>query len=220
MIVATWGVHLRIAEKILKIHMDLDTKNFLVGNIGPDCGLPIDDRGQFNPPREVTHWFDEKGKIRPDFFKDKYLSPISSNNKKRSFLIGYYVHLLTDIEWIKMYEKLKNTNKDYAKLKKYPNLIWTIKKDWYDLDHLYFRNHPNSIFFTSFQYIDTIENYLSYYPDNAIIIQVKHITKFYNNPSRNLDRNYIYLSLQTMHEFIEKTLIVINTKLNELFYLD
>ena len=37
---ATWGVHIRIAEDLLKMINSLDPTSFLVGNIGPDCGKP------------------------------------------------------------------------------------------------------------------------------------------------------------------------------------
>ena len=33
---ATWGLHIRIAEELLKIESSFDIEKFLVGNIGPD----------------------------------------------------------------------------------------------------------------------------------------------------------------------------------------
>ncbi|MFT9493878.1 hypothetical protein [Anaerosolibacter sp.] len=57
---ATWGAHIRIAETILKIYIDLDEKSFLIGNVGPDCGEPNKDWSEFSPPKKVSHWTNDE----------------------------------------------------------------------------------------------------------------------------------------------------------------
>ena len=69
---ATWGAHIRIAEAILNADSSLDEKAFLVGNIGPDCGEPYEDRSEFFPSKKVSHWINEDKKIDADKFYDKY----------------------------------------------------------------------------------------------------------------------------------------------------
>lgn len=54
---ATWITHFRIAENILKVREDLDTEAFVVGNIGPDSGVPNEDWSNFDPPKIITHWY-------------------------------------------------------------------------------------------------------------------------------------------------------------------
>lgn len=112
---ATWIVHLRVAENILKT-FDFIVNEFLVGNIGPDSGVPSEDYSSFNPPKLLTHWLqsekeniDKNGsKIGAYQFKEEYLSGNYKTKKEFSFLVGYYTHLLTDIRWIKL-AKIKNS---------------------------------------------------------------------------------------------------------------
>ncbi|MDC7224577.1 MAG: zinc dependent phospholipase C family protein, partial [Spirochaetales bacterium] len=202
---ATWGLHIRIAEGLLAKGYDLDPEKFLIGNIGPDCGEPNEDRTKFDPPAEVTHWSDRgRKKIYPEKFYDAYLSEKVGDREKRSFYIGYYAHLFVDREWSKFIDRKKKNDPQYAALSEDKTLIRTIKKDWYDLDHLYFREHRDSLFFRIFQFVEEFPNYLHYYSRDAVINQVKFITQFYLNPPKELDREYIYLTLKEMEDFVDK----------------
>lgn len=203
---ATWGLHLRMAEALMKRRGDLDEAMFAVGNIGPDCGIPNEDWSEFNPPTEVSHWKNSpKGQIDAESFYQTYLAGGKKDHKETSFLIGYYVHLLTDIAFAEFYLDRKSKDPLYQPLQTDPKFIWTIKEDWYDLDHLYFRDHPDSIFHRVFQHVKAVPNYLDYYPEGAILRQVKNITDYYQNPSDNLDRDYIYLSKEDMDGFMVAT---------------
>ena len=206
---ATWGLHLRIAEALLERGYDLDEAMFAVGNIGPDCGMPNEDWSAFDPPTSVSHWKmegDSKADIDADKFYRSHLAKELVDHKEKSFLVGYYVHLLTDIAFANYYRHRKKNDPLYAPLHSDPKFIWTIKEDWYDLDHLYFREHPKSLFYRVFQHVSEVDNYLDYYPEGAIIRQVRYITEFYQNPSDKLDREYIYLSMADMNQFVDKTL--------------
>lgn len=210
---ATWGVHIRIAEKLLDKYKDLDEVSFLVGNIGPDCGKPNEDWSSFTPSRELSHWIDGNREFRADLFFKEYLDVPIFDNKEHSFLLGYYVHLLTDTEWRNMVNYKKETHKGYALLKEDKNFIWTIKKDWYDLDFMYFRDHPDSVFFKTFQHIKSFPNYLNYYPEGAIMDRVKYITEYYTSARENLDREYDYLTMDEMNQFLEEAVDIICDKL-------
>lgn len=203
---ATWGLHLRLAEAILKRGYDLDEAMFAVGNIGPDCGVPNEDWSAFDPPSEVSHW-STKGKsgIQSEKFYEAYLREGKEDHQEKSFLIGYYVHLLTDLAFTKLFKEMKKTHPVYAPLDKDPKFIWTIKEDWYDLDHLYFRDNPQSLFHKVFQHVKEVPNYLDYYPEGAVERQVQNITAYYQNPSDNLDRTYIYLTSEVMDRFVRET---------------
>ncbi|WP_304943001.1 zinc dependent phospholipase C family protein [Vallitalea guaymasensis] len=211
---ATWGLHIRIAEGLLNRGYDFDEESFLVGNIGPDCGMPNEDWSKFEPPTEVSHWSDKgKKNIFADKFYNAYLDKEVNDRKEKSFLFGYYTHLLTDIEFKKLVSKKQKEDINYQRLKTDKKFIWTIKEDWYDLDHLYFRDNPESIFFRVFQNIKHFPDYLDYYPKGAIIQRIKYITKFYHNPSENLDREYKYLTKEEMNSFLDKTLDFIDNDL-------
>lgn len=128
---ATWIAHLRIAENILNKGYKFNPEAFVVGNIGPDSGMPNEDWSNFNPPKKITHWQGEDKKINAQDFWVKYLSDkeIEESNQAVSFKIGYFVHLLTDIEWSKLFNEKKNEAIYKEGLEKDQNFIWTIKKD-------------------------------------------------------------------------------------------
>ena len=211
--VATWGLHIRVTERLLQIFTPLDCESFIVGNIAPDCGKPNEDWSKFDPPSNVTHWKDENKNIEASLFCRKYLSSYT-NNLEYSFLLGYYTHLLTDIEWFSYIDSIKEHNEHYHRLEKEPEFIWTIKKDWYDLDHLYFRNNPKCIFWTIFRHITKFPDYLDYLPSGAIIDRIKYITDFYGDPPENLDRKYKYLTMNEMEIFLKSTIDILSDKIN------
>jgi hypothetical protein len=215
-IMATWGIHLRIAEGLLKRGYDLDYEKFLIGNIGPDCGTPYRNRTVFDPPAEVTHWSNsDKTNIFEERFYQAYLADREGDKEKRSFLIGYYTHLITDKEWHKVIERKKRKDPLYSPLKKDGKFISVIKKDFYDLDHLYYREHPDSLFFTHFQFIKDFPNYLHYYKRGAISGQIEFITNFYLNPPEDLNREYLYMSLGEMEDFVDKTIFYLEMILEQ-----
>ena len=47
---ATWIVHLRIAEALLARRPELDAGQFAIGSVAPDSGLPDEKWENFTPP--------------------------------------------------------------------------------------------------------------------------------------------------------------------------
>lgn len=215
---ATWIAHIRIAEKILKKGYNFDPTPFLVGNIGPDSGVPNEDWSSFSPPKKITHWEGQDKKINAKSFFDKYLSNkgIGESNELFSFKIGYFLHLLTDIEWSKLFEQKKNEILYKEGLEKDPNFIWTIKKDWYGLDYIYLENHPQCIFNILFKNITKVPDYLDYFPQGAFEKQVKYINEFYSGNNDETKENFTYLTEEEMDNFIFSATRVIDNLLSEL----
>ena len=202
---ATWGLHMRIAEMILNQGFDLDEEYFVVGNIGADCGVPNEDWSQFTPHTNISHWSTGgKSGIQEDKFIEANFTRELIDSKEKSFLIGYYVHLLTDKIFTRLIKNKKENDPSYAPWKNDPKFIWTIKEDWYDLDHKYFRDNPDNIFHRTFQYVQEFPDFMDYYPTGAVQRQVEYITQYYLNPTDNLDREYIYLSEQEMELFLKE----------------
>ena len=52
---ATWIAHMRIAEYFMNKDNRLNNIYFLVGNIGPDCGVPNEVWSKFTPDKDITH---------------------------------------------------------------------------------------------------------------------------------------------------------------------
>ncbi|GAA0779222.1 hypothetical protein GCM10008908_37450 [Clostridium subterminale] len=202
---ATWIAHLRIAENILKNVDDLDSTAFILGNVGPDSGVPNEDWSSFNPPKTITHWINEENNIEANKFFNKYIKNNSMEYSKYSYVLGYYIHLLTDIEWSKFFDEKKKNALYNKKLKEDASFIWTIKKDWYGLDFLYLEKNPNFIFHTIFKNIDQVPDYLDYFPEGALMKQVKYITEYYLGDNEETKDNFIYLNEEEMDKFIDET---------------
>jgi hypothetical protein len=202
---ATWIAHIRVGENVLKSDFNLEVTPFLIGNIGPDSGVPNEDWSVFDPPKKVTHWLDENKKFDAEGFWDKYLSEekLKEEKGRYSFLVGYYVHLLTDIQWSKLYDEKKKETLYKQGLDMDPNFIWTIKKDWYGLDYLYLSKTPQSMFFTVFKEVKEVPDYLDYFPKGAFEKQVKYITEFYLGENQETKENFIYLTEEEMDNFIK-----------------
>jgi hypothetical protein len=215
---ATWIAHLRVAENILSKGYNFDREAFVVGNIGPDSGVPNEDWSSFDPPKKITHWEGEGKEIDAEGFWDKYLSgkETEDSHEAFSFKIGYFVHLLTDIEWFKLYNEKKKEALYKEGLEKDPNFIWIIKKDWYGLDYLYLEKNPDSVFYTIFKNVTRVPDYLDYFPSGAFEKQVKYITEFYLGENNETKENFIYLSEEEMDNFIQSATSVIDEILGKL----
>ena len=199
---------MRIADFILNDYVStrsdrLDEVGFIVGNIGPDCGVPNADWTLFTPSGDISHWRDPDSDYGFDLdaFYRKYLAV---KNIHHSFYLGYYVHLLTDMEWR---EQVFNAKKEeFAReYEQNENFTRVMKRDWYDLDHLFLRENPDFHAFKVFSSIEDFPNaHLEYYPESAFIRQIKYISSFYKNFKGELDREYPYLTKTEMDRFVEK----------------
>ena len=97
-----------------------------------------------------------------------------------------------------------------ADLAKDEGFIGTVKKDWYGQDHVYLQEHPESVFFGIFSKIESFENvFLDYFPQDAFIRQIQHITNFYLTGEEDKNRDFPYLSKKEMDRFLEETVRVI-----------
>jgi hypothetical protein len=210
---ASWMVLFRVADGLLKDIVG-DTEQFIVGNIGPDCGEPNEDWSVFNPPAQISHWMEsvDKSGIRSDAFYEQYVRD-NCLDKRYPFYVGYYVHLVTDILWrTAIYLPAKEKYRE--EFAKDHSFIWIIKEDWYDLDHKYLRDHPDFQVFRNFEKINSFPNiYLDYYSDTAIERKITYITNFYTTYEGNLDREYPYLTEETVNTFVAEAIVEIRRDL-------
>ncbi len=230
---ASWIVHLRIAENLLVNFPGLNVSQFAIGNIAPDSGWPDEKWENFDPPTEVLHF--SKGKDRFStscdliFFR-KYLGQIdfSVDSKRFGFFLGYFAHLVTDNLW---YSEIgKPTQKKYkAQFDADKNFIWKIRDDWNGLDHVYVREFPGSLFWTTFLKCSYKADYLDFLPEKNIQVRVDYIREFYQRDDEGvhaiINRPFQYLSKAEMDQFVERASKKLNTWLNKLqteptIYLD
>ena len=215
---ASWMVHLRVADKILDSIESLDKSAFVLGNIAPDSGVPNEDWSSFDPPGNVTHFrtrpeektFIDVDKYVREFFTDEKIK--NYTNREYSFFLGYYTHLLTDIEWIKMVHS-EGVSEENAKKENmsYIDFVWKNKKDWYDLDFLYLEEHPQFRAFHIYEDAEDIKNvFMDAFSEDAFENRREYICGYYRSDNHgDLHRNYQYLTKERSDRFVEETVEII-----------
>lgn len=103
---ASWIIHLRVAQELMERTKIECVTEFIMGNIAPDSGVPNEDGSGFVPSSEVSHYNqkDENGikGVHEEVFIENYL--LKEHRKQYTkeqytFYLGYLTHLLTDKLW-------------------------------------------------------------------------------------------------------------------------
>lgn len=206
---ATWLTHLRIAEKVKERIPGIILPYLMMGSIAPDSGEPDEARRNYDPPKGVTHFAlkseENKSKIDLEVFFDKYLAPskiITRSDKTRSFLWGYYFHLIGDSIWTeqyllpykKTYEQEKLEGKDF---------IDVMREEIYALDFLYLQQNGSEII-DKFKNIKADLNFFNEFEPSYIYECQKKIADYYEKEQYTLDREFKYYSMDKINQFVEE----------------
>ncbi len=210
---ASWIVHLRIAEILLTDIPGLEPGRFAIGNIAPDSGLPDEKWENFSPPLEATHFRlqgEHPYKLADLQFFGCHLLPLRDRTPKDlfSFRLGYFFHLLTDNLWRK--NIIESARERWSeRLSTDPDFKWEIKDDWYGLDVLYVRDHPESIFWRAFLTAAPANGGLDFLPRDNVRQRVEYIRKFYQRTDEGMhkftDRPFAYLSPAEVNRFVAES---------------
>ncbi len=209
---ATWIVHLRLAENLLEMIPNLDAGQFAIGNIAPDSGVPDENWENFDPPPPVTHFLSPErewiGSADIDFYNQHLAEIDTLRDKERfSFRLGYLFHLLTDNLWRTLiyHPTQERLSAEFAAD---PKFISKVKKDWYGLDLAYVRDHPGSLFWRVFLNAEPGACDLDFLPIAALNQQLKYIKTFYQEYEKEIQEfyspPYIYLSQEDVDNFINE----------------
>ena len=214
---ASWIIHLRIADKLLDKIPDLAPIEFIMGNMAPDSGVPNEDWSAFSPSTAVSHYRVDDGKGRKlievhryeqDFFTPELRK--SYNDQQYSFYLGYYTHLLTDVLWSELIA--------WPVREKFPSASWDeIKEEWYDQDFLYIKKHPGFRAFRAYLgSVGFVNRYMDFFAPDAFDNRREYITSFYLQEQENLNREYRYLTEEDANKFVEDAIGHILARLEEL----
>ena len=215
---ASWMVHLRIADKLLDQIPDLSPTEFIVGNIAPDSGVPNADWSAFSPPTSVSHFRTDEKKADPEAFAAKYFTqPQNYTLEQYSFYLGYLTHLLTDVLWSEQIARPSLVLHGKTDAPDREEFIRQLKKDWYDLDFKFLQDHPMFRAFRIFREAVDFENcYMGEFSSDAFENRRRYITSFYLEGRENLNRDYPYLKESEMDAFVEnatdRILNILHTK--------
>ena len=219
---ATWIVHLRIAENLLSKIPGLDENAFTLGNVAPDSGIPDEKWEKFDPPPAVTHFQPADNSVFRcadlEFFRS-YLLPLRSGTPPAdlfSMRLGYFFHLVTDNLWYAQVGKPAHDRwrADFSSESQFWN---EIKSDWYGLDHSYVRSQPDCLFWRVLVNCAYTENHLPFLPPQAIKHQLAHIQNYYRREDKDikamLTRPFRYLSAAHVTTFVTE----ISSKLEKIY---
>lgn len=207
---ASWMVHFRVANALLDKIEWLSPVEFIFGNIAPDSGIPNEDWSSFTPSSDISHFKTTDADGLKDIHLEEYINAYLKkkqyehyNMQQKSFYIGYLVHLLTDIDWK---DKIVRPSKEkfHALYEKDRHeWIWTLKKDWYDLDFLFLKQHPDFRAFCLYEQAAGFKNeFMDFFPTEAFENRRAYICGFYRGGREGLEREYPYLTKERMDQFV------------------
>jgi len=210
-VMASWIIHLRVAQGIYEKLNLVHKTEFVMGNIAPDSGVPTADGAGFIPDVAVSHFrtVDENGikNVHEDVFVTRYFTKEKRegyNEKEYAFYLGYLVHLLTDKLWVSkiVYEAKE---KLFDLFEKDTTLFWkTVKRDWYDLDFLYLKSHPDFPAFRLYEGIKEFKNtYLDFFAEDAFEQRKRFIVEFDRKGVETVEERETYISLEELDVFVE-----------------
>lgn len=207
---ASWMIHLRVAQGIYKQlglkHVDA----FILGNIAPDSGIPKEDGSGYLPDAGVSHFrvVDQNGikEVHEEHFIERFFTDSqrkSYDDEAYAFYFGYLTHLLTDKLWA---EEIGYRAKD-----KFPELFdgdraafWSqVKRDWYDMDFMYLQENPDFEAFRIYESMDKLLNrYVDFFAPDAFEKRRQFITAFYRDGAANVKVRETYLSPEELDRFV------------------
>lgn len=211
---ATWIVHLRIAEQLLSRIIGMDEAYFSMGNIAPDSGIPDEKWEKFDPPPKILHFMQEDPAAPRcadlDFYR-RYLEPPDQwkiSDQNFAFRLGYFFHLITDNLWDRKIG-IPTQNRFKLEFDADPKFIWEVKRDWYGLDFEYVRKEPGSLFWRVFLNCRYNDDFLDFLPKAAIAERLAYIKQFYQRTDERIENWYIrrpdiYLKESDMDLFLSE----------------
>lgn len=225
----TWISHLRVAENLLKYFPRVDEVTFTFGNLSPDSGIPNADWTEFDPPKEVTHFLrkgEDEHAIHDLVYYQQYLRNIQREDLELySFRLGYFFHLICDIVWSKRIGAA--TKRQFKELfdEDRKKAISLVKDDWYGLDQLYVRDHPEHIFWRVIMTNPFPPSYLPFVKNEALHHQYDHIRKFYSEQEDKwyLSIPYHYLNETTMTRIVDDSIeavLIVHEKVKQMNNFD
>lgn len=215
---ATWIAHLRIAEDLLERIAGLEPAQFAIGSVAPDSGIPDERWERFVPPPEVTH-FMRSSSVHKDiadlaFYRDHLTCVAPQDRCRFAFRLGYFFHLITDNLWT-LQIGLPTQERFSRQFAADPRFIWEVKRDWYGLDHLYVREHPDCLYWRVFLQAEPRDADLDFLPSTALERQLAFIKRYYRSEDGEIREMMVrekrYLSATQMDGFVDAAVMQLET---------
>lgn len=205
-------IHVAICDKLNK-KLKRNRSKILIGTVAPDIAKIIGE------DKATTHFLD-RGSLEPDVpiidkFLDKY-----KNNLNDDFVLGYYIHLYTDLLWFRyflpeIYDKEKNmiTKLDGTKVDCHGNMaLIYIYNDYTNLNIELIKKHNIDLKFL-YEDIPVFENIIEEAHMDKVQIMVDKVVEIYENTK--VHKDYVF-NMENIENFIDISVELIESNLKEL----
>ncbi len=213
---ATWMMHLRVAEKIAPYLGSIDETAYYVGCIAPDSGRMVDDF-TYLPSKDVSHWKRDEVSYEQRFcdnyaFFEKY-GKNEDDIFKKSLFLGYYVHILTDTVYVRdiIHPFINEHGKPFWRAN-----ITNIRNGWYELDYRFASENPGYRPLEIISAVSEFPNtYFDYFAPDDITERITYAAKLYSSPRINPNQEFLTIDKSRQDELIDETAEIILTELKK-----
>ena len=222
---ASWMIHFRVADAILQADVFQDVPHavraaFVLGNIAPDSGVPHPSGVGYIPNKDTSHFmrvFDSpmdglRDRCDPHRYAEEWLLPALRRHDPitAAFHLGYISHLITDNAWLTSVVLPAKERFAHLRLEggvETPEAVARfyafLKKDWYDMDFLYIKRHPDLPAYRLFLSAEDVENrYLPFFPVDAFAIKRREIEAFYRKGAAEVEERMMYMAEEETDGFV------------------
>ena len=238
---ASWMMHFRVADAILQTDMMRGAPQevaeaFILGNVAPDSGTPLPDGRGYLPDKATSHFMrrftgtpagQNPERCDPSLLIEAWLEPALAAGDRiaAAFYLGYLCHLVTDNAWVRDFIYPAKERFSHLRLtdgvetpEGVARFYAFLKKDWYDMDFLYIRHHPELPAYRLFLAVEKPENrYLPFFSADAFAVKRREIEDFYRNGVQQVAEREVYIRDEEAERFIHTVKNEIFQEFSELF---
>ena len=239
---ASWMIHFRVAQALLdggvwSDVLDRDTAAaFVLGNIAPDSGAPALDGQGYTPGKTTSHFMrrfegvpagQNPERCDPYLFAAEWLTPSldAHDPVAAAFYLGYLSHLVTDNAWVRDF--IYPAKERFAHLRLEDGVETSegvarfyafLKRDWYDMDHLFVKHHPDLPAYRLFLDTPRLKNrFLPFFPEDAFEVKREEITEFYRLGAERVEERDVYISKEEAAGFVNRVVAEISEEFGAFF---
>ena len=201
---ATWVLHLRVAEKIKnELALNVDETAYYVGAIAPDSGRMVDNF-TYLPNKDVSHWkregvsYEQRFEDNGDFFRK--FGENEPDLFRKSFYLGYYVHILTDTIYVRdiIAPFIRENGKPFWRAN-----IERIRAGWYEIDHRFVAKNKDFRPLEIINGVKAFENdFLDYFERDDITERILFASELYKNGRPNENAEFVTHDEQKAEELV------------------
>lgn len=225
---ASWMIHFRVAQAMLDrgaLGEDPEralSETFVMGNIAPDSGVPTPEGG-YSPDKNTSHFMrrfegvpagQNPERCDPQLFAREWLIPALDRGDEvaAAFYLGYLCHLITDNAWVRDFIYPAKARFAHLRLvdgaetpEGVARFYAFLKKDWYDMDFLYLRRHPDLPAYRLFLDAPRFDNdFLPFFPADAFEVKRLEIEAFYRKGVDAVEERAVYISEDEAEVFLQR----------------